>query len=162
MKSGEGEQIVAEELEAGFTGWVEALAAELYSVGYGLYGEEEPEGYEASRDFLLSKHGLGGEEGFTGILPGFYLSGIYHGNNRTPGENLMYYIWETAWRELVGEDCALRVYSILTAHEREGEVIGLDLTSREGMPKGTVVFHERPHMADLICGSEADLRDLYR
>ena len=164
MPGGDGTRVVevVEERDAGFTGWAEALAAELYAAGCGLYGVEEPEGYEACRDFLLSGHGLGGREVFTTTWPGFYTNGTNHGDTRSPGENLLYSIWEAAWRELDGEDCVLRVFSIFSPHEEQGEVIGLDLTSREGWPNGTVLFHERPHLGDLICSTESDLVDLYR
>ena len=164
MSSGDGVRVqeVVEGRDAGFTGWVEALAAELYSAGHGLYGVEEPEGYEACRDFLLSGHALGGREVFTTTWPGFYINGTNHGDTRSPGENLLYCIWEAAWRELNGEDCVLRVYAVFPPHEEQGEVIGLDLTSRVGSPKGRVLFHERPHLEYLICSSESDLLDLYR
>ena len=152
-----------EGLDEGFVGWVERLAAELYAAGCGLYGVDEPVGYAACRDFLLSQNALGSEECFIGVLPGFYLHGQYHGRERRAGENLLYLIWETAWAGDEGHhERQLRVISLVDPHEGGGEVIGLDLTHSEGSPKGTVVFYEKPHMADLICSSETELLDLYR
>ena len=150
------------EEDRGFVGWVEALAGELYEVGYGLGEVEEPDGYERDRDFLLSGDGLGGEEGFGGVLPGLYLHGRYHGYDRKAGEDLLSAVWRLAWEEPDGDDCRLRVISVCDPHRDEGEVVGLDLTGREGFPHGTLLFHEWPCMADLVCHSEAELRDLYR
>ena len=161
-----GNKQVAHGLDEGFVGWVEGLAAELYAAGHRLYGVEEPESYAACRDFLLSGHALGGRKVFTTIWPGFYINRTNHGDTRSPGENLLYWIWEAAWRELDEEDCVLRVCVLFPPHGERGEVIGLDLTKRKGLPNGfangTVLFHEQPHLEDLICSKESDLLNLYR
>lgn len=144
---------------AGFAGWVEALAGELFEMGSAFADVAEPEGFEGSRDFLLSERGLGGVEGFGGVLPGFYEIGD---DRRRSGEDLLCWVWSAAWREVDGVDCELRVIAVSDPHEDEGEVIGLDLTSRNGFPHGTLLFREQPAMNELVCGSEKDLRELYR
>lgn len=145
--------------DAGFDSWVEHLAVGLFEMGSAFADVSEPDGFAGSRDFLLSGRGLGGVEGWAGVRPGFYEIGD---DRRRAGEDLLSSVWSAAWEEIDGGDCDLRVISVSDPHEDEGEVIGLDLTSRNGSPHGTLLFREQPAMHELVCGSEKDLRDLYR
>lgn len=143
----------------GFAEWVGEVAT-----GLGFAGADEEGGacggFEKARDFLLSGRALGEGHGVFGDgLPGFYAGAD---DRRAAGGDLLGVLWRAAWAETDGVDCALRVVASAEPEEDRGDVVGLDVTAREGFPRGTVVFREEPYFSELACASEEDLRELYR